>query len=318
MVPNTLSMFKNFCLASLLIFSISACHIFDRPNDRDVITVGKTVITKDELRRDIGHIISEMGMSAEEAKFAIKSIIGKITENYLIMEYGKEEGITLQDDELKAAVREIKKDYPEDIFNKMLLERYIDYNTWEEELREDLLNKKIVTKVFEGMPSVSFNDTMEYYESHRNEFIRPWMVQLRQIVTRSKEDAEKILDRLAKGDEMENLAKEYSITPEAKNGGILGWVAKGELEEYIEEIVFALPINKKSPILESPYGYHIFEVLSVSDEGFKTLPEAKAEIESILTLQKREAFYGKWLDGLKDRFPITIDEEIYSDWNMEG
>jgi parvulin-like peptidyl-prolyl isomerase len=311
-------MLKKICLASLLIFSISACHTFDRPDDRNVITVGKTSVTKDELRRDIGRIVSEMGMSDEEAKLAIKSIIGNITEKYLIMEYGKEEGITLQDDELKSAISDIKKDYPEDTFNKMLLERYIDYDTWEEELRQDLLNKKIITKVFEGMPPVSFNDTMAYYESHRNEFIRPRMVQLRQIVTRSREDAEKILDRLAKGDAMEKLAKEYSITPEAKNGGILGWVAKGELEENIEEIVFALPINKKSPILESPYGYHIFEVLSISDEGFKTLPEAKAEIESILTLQKREAFYGKWVEGLKNRFPITIDEEIYSDWSMEG
>jgi len=311
-------MLKKICLASLLIFSISACHTFDRPDDRNVITVGKTSVTKDELRRDIGRIVSEMGMSDEEAKLAIKSIIGNITEKYLIMEYGKEEGITLQDDELKSAISDIKKDYPEDTFNKMLLERYIDYDTWEEELRQDLLNKKIITKVFEGMPPISFNDTMAYYESHRNEFIRPRMVQLRQIVTRSREDAEKILDRLAKGDAMEKLAKEYSITPEAKNGGILGWVAKGELEENIEEIVFALPINKKSPILESPYGYHIFEVLSISDEGFKTLPEAKAEIESILTLQKREAFYGKWVEGLKNRFPITIDEEIYSDWSMEG
>jgi len=283
-----------------------------------VITVGNTDITKDELKRDIGRIISEMGMTEEEAKLAIKSIIGKVTEKYLIMEYGKEEGITLQDDELKAAVREIKKDYPEDIFNKMLLERYIDYNTWEEELRQDLLIKKIITTVLEGMPPLSFNETMAYYESHRNEFIRPRMVQLRQIVTRSRKDAEKILDRLAKGDKMEKLAKEYSITPEAEKGGLLGWIAKGELEENIEEVVFALPVNIKSPILESPYGFHIFEVLSVSDEGFKTLPEAKADIESILILQKRESFYGKWIEGLKNRFPVTIDEEIYSDWNKEG
>ncbi len=301
-----------------MVFSISACQIFDRPDDRDVITVGNTGITKDELRRDIGRIISEMGMTEEEAQPAIKSIIGKVTEKYLIMEYGKDEGITLKDDELKAAIKDIKKDYPEDIFNEMLLKRYIDYNTWEQELRQDLLIKKIITKVFEGMPPVSFNETMAYYESHRNEFTRPRMVQLRQIVTRSREDAEKILDRLAKGDTMEKLAKEYSITPEAENGGILGWIAKGELEEDIEEVVFALPIYKKSPILESPYGYHIFEVLSVRDEGFKTLPEAKADIESILILQKRESFYVKWIEGLRDRFPVTIDEEIYRDWNMEG
>jgi peptidyl-prolyl cis-trans isomerase C len=312
------SMFRYFCLAFILVWSIPACQVFDQPNDRVVITVDDTKITKAELNKDIKRIIYDMGMSEEEATLSIKSIIGELTEKYLIMEYGKEEGIILQDDELNTAIGEIKKDYPEDTFDKMLLERYIDYNTWEEEFRQDLLNKKIMTRVFEVMPSVSFNETMAYFELHRNEFISPQMVQLRQIVTESKEDAEKILDRLSKGDDMEKLAKEYSITPEAKNGGNLGWISKGELEEDMEEVVFALPINKTSPVFKSSYGYHIFEVLSVSDERLKTLPEVKAEIESTITLQKREAFYSEWLEGLKDRFPVTIDEEIYNDWNTEG
>ncbi|HJX34924.1 MAG TPA: peptidyl-prolyl cis-trans isomerase [Desulfatiglandales bacterium] len=309
-------MFNRFFIAYLLIITISACNVLDRHNDKDVITVGNTGITKDVVRKDIRRIISEMGMTEDEAELAIRFIVGKVTEKYLIMEYGKEEGITLQDDELKAALSEIKKDYPEDVFNEMLLERYIDYDTWEEELRQDLLIRKIITNVFEGIPHVSFNETMAYYESHKNEFMRPQMVQLRQIVTSSREDAEKILDRIAKGEEMEKLAKEYSITSDVKDGGLLGWIPKGRLEEDMEAIIFSLPINTVSPILKSPYGYHIFEVLSVRDEGLKTLPEAKADIESVLTLQKRELFYGKWIEGLKDHFPVNINEEVYSDWKI--
>jgi peptidyl-prolyl cis-trans isomerase C len=309
-------MFKRYFIAYLLILSISACHVIDRHDDKDAITVGNTGITKDVVRKDIRRIISEMGMTEDEAELAIRSIVRRVTEKYLIIEYGKEEGITLQDDELKAALGEIKKDYTEDLFNEILLERYIDYDTWEQELRQDLLIRKIITNVFEDMPHVSFNETMAYYESHKNEFMRPRMVQLRQIVTRSREEADKMLDRIAKGEEMEKLAKEYSITPEAKNGGLLGWIPKGRLEEDMEAVIFALPINTISPILESPYGYHIFEVLSVRDEGLKTLPEAKPDIESVLTLQKRELFYGKWIEGLKERFPVNIDEEIYSDWKI--
>jgi len=311
-----LLMFKRLYIASLLILTISGCNVLDRHDEKDVITVGSTGISKDVVRRDIRRIISEMGMTEDEADLAIKSIIGKVIEKYLIMEYGKEEGITIQDDELKTALKEIKKDYPEDVFNAILLERYIDYDTWQEELRQDLLLRKIITTVFEGMPHVSFNETMAYYETHKNEFMRPQMVRARQIVTKSREEAEKILDRIAKGEEMEKLAKDYSITPEAKDGGLLGWIPKGRLEEDMEAVIFALPINTISPIVESPYGYHIFEVLSVRAEGLKTLPEAKVDIESILTLQKRELFYGKWIEGLKDRFPVNIDEEVYSDWRI--
>jgi len=311
-------MFKKFCLTILLVFSLSACHLFDHSDEKVVITVGKTSIAENEIRRDIVRIISEMGMTDKESKAAIKSIISKVIEKYLIMEYGKEEGITVLDDEWKAALNNIKKDYPEDVFNKLLLQRYIDPNRWEEDLRENLLIKKIISTAVEDIPPITFNEIMEYYESHINEFMQPQMVQLRQIVTRSREEAEKILDRLAEGDEMGKLAKEYSITPEAKNEGIMGWITKGELEENIEEVVFSLPVGGKSPILESSYGYHIFEVLSVSDEGFLDLPEAKAYIESMLILQKRESLYVRWIEGLKDRFTVTIDEEIYTDWNMEG
>jgi peptidyl-prolyl cis-trans isomerase C len=313
-----LLMFKKLFIPSLLIIAISGCHVLDQHNAKDVITVGNTGISKKVVRKDIRRIISEMGMTEDEAALVIKSIMGKVIEKYLIMEYGKVEGITLQSKELKTALSEIKKDYPEDVFNKMLMERYIDYDTWEEEFRQDLLIRKIITTVFEEMPPVSFNETVAYYESHKNEFMRPQMVQLRQIVTKSRKEAEKILDRIAKGEKMEKLAREYSITPEAKDGGLLGWVPKGRLEEDMEAIIFALPINTVSPIFESQYGYHIFEVLSVKAEGLKTLPEAKADIESVLTLQKRELFYGKWIEGLKDRFPVNIDEEAYSDWRIEG
>jgi len=311
-------MFKKFCFAILLVFFLSACHLFDHSNEKVVITVGKTGIAENELRRDIVRIISEMGMTDEESKAVIKSIIDKAIEKYLIMEYGKEEGITVPDDEWKAAINNIKKDYPEDVFNDLLLQRYIDPNRWEEDLRQDLLIKKIISTAVEGIPPITFNEIMGYYESHINEFMRPQMVELRQIVTRSREEAENILDRLAEGDEMRKLAKEYSITPEAESDGILGWVTKGALEEKIEEVVFSLPVGGKSPILESPYGYHIFEVLSVRNEGFIDLPEAKADIESELILKKRESFYVRWIEGLKDRFPVTIDEEIYTGWNMEG
>ena len=55
--------------------------------------------------------------------------------------------------------------------------------------------------------------------------------------------------------------------------------------------------------------------------GLKELPEAKADIESELILQKKEAFYGAWIEGLKERFPVIIDESIeeklYADLNME-
>jgi foldase protein PrsA len=275
-------------------------------------------ITGDELRRDIKQITFEMGITDQEAKLGINSLINKMVDNYLILEYGKEQGITLSDDELESAVNEIKEDYPPEMFQEILLKKYISLNEWKEGLRQELIIKKIISKVTEDVSLVTFQETKQYYESHQDEFKRPQMVRLRQIVTRTKDEAKKIQKQLAKGEDMGELAEKNSITPEASDSGELGWFAKGELEKSLEKAVFSLPIGTFSRILKTPYGYHILEVLSKRDEGHITLPESMAEIESKLFLNKRDQFFRRWLKELKAESLVTIDQEILSVWSLEG
>ena len=143
------------------------------------------------------------------------------------------------------------------------------------------------------------------------------MVKLRQLVTSDHSEAKQILGFLADGQDMGKLAKRYSITPEAKNGGNLGWVSKGDMEESMEKLFFPLPVGRTSSVLKTPYGYHIFEVLAKRPEGYYTLPEAIAAIESKLSLQKKDLFYKRWITELRDRFPVKVDQKIYNDWSMD-
>ncbi|MBW2609130.1 MAG: peptidylprolyl isomerase [Deltaproteobacteria bacterium] len=309
---------RSFYFIIAISIALSACNIFDNPGDRVVITVGSREITEDELKKEIRQITFEMGITDQEAKLGIRSLIKKIIDNYRIMEYGKEKGITVSDDELESAIKEIKRDYPPGVFREILLQRYIDPNDWKEGLRQELIIKKIITKATEDVSPATFQETKQYYESHRDEFKRPQTVRLRQIVTRTRDEAENILKQLAKGEDMGELAAKYSITPEANDGGALGWFAKGDMEESMEKVAFSLPIGKISEVLETPYGFHIFEVLSKRAEGHNTLPESLAGIESKLFLDKKDEFYRRWLKELRDDSPVKIDKKIYSDWSLEG
>ncbi len=300
------------------VFLLSSCNIFNPFDNKDVITIGKSKINEAEFKKEMQRVIFEMGMTEKEVKENIEPIIDKVIEKSLIMEYGKEKGITVSNSELESAIRNIEKDYPEDVFKNVLLQRYIEFDEWKEDLREELLIKKIITMATADIPPVTFNETKDYFDSHQDEFKYPQMVQLRQIVTHTREEAETVLEHLSQGHDMGEEAKKYSIAPESENGGILGWIAKGELEESMDEVIFSLPVSKIGPIVESPYGFHIFEVLSKRNEGQKNLTEAMAEIEAKLFYQKRELFYANWIRKLRDRFPVSIKKEIYSDWSMEG
>jgi parvulin-like peptidyl-prolyl isomerase len=301
---------KIFCLLIIISVSLFACGIFDPPGRRVVITVGNRDVSEDELKRDFRRIAFEMGINEEEIKDLINPLVDRIIDHYLIMEYGKANGIKVSDNELESAVKNIKSDYQEKLFQEMLLKRYIDFDAWKQGLKQQLFIEKIITKASESITPISFSEIKGYFDSHQNEFKHSQMIKLRQVVTSTRDEAEKVLQLLTKGEDLNELARKYSKAPEAENGGEMGWISKGALEESIEEVVFSLPIGKISSVIKTPYGFHIFEVISKRPEGFKSLPESMAEIEKKLTLQKKDAFYRSWLKELRSLFPVLINEGL--------
>ncbi|MEE9609905.1 MAG: peptidylprolyl isomerase [Desulfatiglandales bacterium] len=298
-----------FCLIATSFF-LSACGIFDRSDEKVVITVGKRNVTPDELKTDIKFVTFEIGIPDQSVKNVLKPLVDRVVDHYLILEYGKEKGITVSTNELEAAVKDIRKDYPDKVFQEMLLHRYVDFEEWLEGLKQQLLIKKIIGEASQNIAPVTFHEVKTYFESHQDQFMRPRMVKFRQVVTRTKDEAKKILQRLRDGDDFDGLARMYSVAPEAENGGVVGWIAQGELEESMEKVIFSLPVGRISPVVRTPYGYHIFEVLSKRSEGLKSLPEAMAEIESTLSHEKTELFYQRWLKELRGHYPVSVNNEL--------
>lgn len=309
---------KLLFLISLILLVLS-CNFAEPPKENIVIIIGDTSISRDELREDIERVIFEMGITDQDAKLGIKSIIDKIIEKRLILEYGRSKGIYITNEELDSTVKEIKSEYTEDIFNEILLKRYLDQDDWKDALKEELLIKKIIETVISESPPVTNKEMKDYYNENQDEFRHPKMIKLRHILVETSDEADSIIALIDKGHEVEKLAEEYSIAPEAEEKGMLGWISQGILDEKIDNFVFSLKEGEVSGVLESPYGYHIFEVLETMDDGIKTFPETKKEIESRITFKKKESVYREWLDNLKSKFSVHIKEDqIYSNWGMEG
>jgi FKBP-type peptidyl-prolyl cis-trans isomerase (trigger factor) len=95
---------------------MSACSNVDRSAERVVLSVGDRSITVDKLKKDIKRITLEMGITDQGVKQLIPALTNRIIDNYLILEYGKINGITVSENELNAVIKDIKKDYPEKVF----------------------------------------------------------------------------------------------------------------------------------------------------------------------------------------------------------
>ncbi|KDP22050.1 hypothetical protein JCGZ_02472 [Jatropha curcas] len=80
-----------------------------------------------------------------------------------------------------------------------------------------------------------------------------------------KEDDQKLLlelqQRISGGEDLSDLALEYSICPSKAEGGMLGWVRKGDMVPEFEEAAFSATLNKVVRC-KTKFGWHLLQVLS--------------------------------------------------------
>jgi len=282
----------------------------NQTEDNVVIIVGTSHITSDKLKTDMEFISAGIEMPLQQDKKIRDQVIEQCINHYLIVEYGKENNISISEKELQDALGDAKRAYSDDAFDEALLREYIDIEQWKNRLREQLLKKKIIETVTNRIASPNYEDIKQYFDTHQDAFTSPKMIEFRQIVTRTKGEAGNLLKKLQNGEQMSELARKYSVAPEAENGGNVGWVAKGHLNDSMEKVLFSMEKGQISDVIETPYGYHIFEVLSVRAAGQKKLPDVIDEIETTLLLEKREAFLHKWLQDLHQTFEVKINNDM--------
>ncbi|KAF8009285.1 hypothetical protein BT93_J0319 [Corymbia citriodora subsp. variegata] len=67
--------------------------------------------------------------------------------------------------------------------------------------------------------------------------------------------------RISAGEDLSDLAVEHSICPSKEQGGMLGWVRKGQMVPEFEEAAFSAPINKVVKC-KTKFGWHLLQVIS--------------------------------------------------------
>jgi len=293
-----------------LIFLPLGCNLSDHEGDDPVIIIGSKRLSCDALKKEMEFIGGGMPVPVKHAREIKTRLIEQIIDYYLIIEYGKQNNISISEKEFQRTLKEIKREYSEDAFRKVLLQGYVDRALWEHRLRNQILVGKVIKQVLEKIASPSYEEIQVYFQKNRNEFRSPERLRFRQIVCKSKREAENLRNRIRAGEDMGKLAEKYSIAPEAEAHGEVGWVARGDLDESMEDALFSLQSGKISPIIKTSFGYHLFEVMSRRPAGLKGLPEVIHEIESQLIRQRHEVFYKKWLAKLRSDFKVKVNQDM--------
>jgi FKBP-type peptidyl-prolyl cis-trans isomerase (trigger factor) len=103
----------------------------------------------------------------EEARVRLAN---QMSEELIIARHAEELGIALDERELEAAIQAIKKDYPDDEFDQMLLESAIPYSLWKDRLRTRLLMEKVIDRDLVQSLDITAEEIETYYKAHEEEF----------------------------------------------------------------------------------------------------------------------------------------------------
>ena len=259
------------------------------PLDRVVAVVGDVIITQSNLQERI------LQKRQDGVRFPTDSagwhaflltVVGEIVDEELLVLKAKDLKVEVPDADVNSTVekqyKEVRKKFGSDAEFRSELQK-AGYGTPEEYKKfvgDGIRRSETVTRTIKKLredgkiaqANVTDAEVAEAYE--RNKAAMPKReaaVTWRQIIITPKPSpaarevarvkAESILADLKAGADFEKLAKRESMDPGSKdNGGDLGWNRRGKMVPIFDRWMFALTPGVLSPVVETPFGYHIIRV----------------------------------------------------------
>lgn len=243
-------------------------------------------------------------------------VLNQLIQDKLILSEAKKAGIKAEDDEVDARVSKIirEKFGSEEKFREMLALQNVSLNEMRDSLRSEIIKSKIVREKVGYKVIITPSEVRQYYDQHITEFVEPEKIEVLNILIRKKEadggiseeSIKKVKSLLNDGQDFEEVAKKYSESPNAKNGGNMGFIKRGEMIKEIDDAIFALPAGGVSDIVETPIGYHVFKITQIVPAISKDFDSAKSEIEDAIYQKKINKSLEKWLKELRENAYISI------------
>lgn len=229
---------RRYILIALCV-AIAACHRKPSVPADVVARVGDRFITladfKRYLERNTGTDLAQMGPEVASA------ILDQYVEEIILSEYAAAHGIEIPAEQIASAVRN-------------------DPGATVIEKRDDMRRQKLIADIAADIAPASDIAVRAYYDQHANEFHSGEEVHARQILVHDEALADQIEQKLKNGQSFEELSSQYSLAPNAKKGGEIGFVARGELPKMFEDEIFALKPGSVSGVIRTDSSFHIFKV----------------------------------------------------------
>ena len=130
----------------------------------------------------------------------------------------------------------------------------------------------------------------------------------RHILVATEPFAQKIIDRLDKGEKFDALAKAESMDSSKNNGGDLGWfTANRMVPEFAAAVMTLKPNEYTHKAVQTQYGWHVIQLLETREVTAPPFDQVRQRLVQVVQAKKFKQYTDELLRSAKvEKFPDKI------------
>ncbi len=274
------------------------------PSILNAALVNGKAITKTELSNEMKRIDKRFNqnskMSSQQRQQIEKEILEILIGGELLYQASQKLGITIDQSLINEGVSKA---------NEQSTNTFTDT-----EISKKLYIEKYILNEFSNKTVISDNKAKEYYKKNIDDFTRPEQILVAHILIKTdkndkpekidltKSKAHEILQLIKNGADFSEMAKEYSQDSSKDNGGLIGYIMRGQMPKNFEKVVFKLEREQISDVVQTEFGFHIIKtikkkpmkVLAFEDVGTKLKnflkeQEVQQKIDQFIKSKRKES-----------------------------
>ncbi len=245
--------------------------------DRIIAIVDQDVISEKELQEKINSVVNNLKSQKIEIPpegILRKQVLERLITNSIQIQLASQTGLKINDAQVDKTIERIAEKNKSNIdnFKKELEKEGINYYKFREEIRNEIIISQLKDREVGSKIVITEGEIVNFLNIQSQEVQDEFEVA--HILIRVPEDtspekleklknkAEEASKQIQSGKNFIQVSAAFSETPNALEGGNLGWKKVSDLPILFVDALKKVEVGKLTPILRSPNGFHILKLIN--------------------------------------------------------
>ena len=302
-----------------------------------LVKVNGDIITKTELEtRQIEALRSRMGGQQVDAQALqndaeLKKVLLEITpellvdavDELIVIQLGREKGYRLSDDQFKGWLDNLRKEQnlqDEARFQAALRQEGMTIDDLRKKVEKQFLISRVQQDEVGSKLSITEEEARQYYQAHKNEFVEPATVTLREIMIEAptttqggeagvnvgamdeaEKEAASVRARLTAGEDFGKLASEVSDAPSKANGGLIGPFNLADVSDALKKTLESMKPGEMTQPIRAGKGFQILKLETMKASAVQPFEGVRDLVADRVYASRQQSEMKKFIARVRSR-----------------